>query len=147
SSGWAPSARAAGSRVYEDFAFSSYDRAMKGAIRTIIRQHKPVGLAAWRGRHAQMLTGYDGLVGDPFQVDATGAYTNAFSVAALYLSDPLIDSAAVNRRFAYSTLATTTNTTFRFQPYYETDSPYDDPYSAGTTPARDEWYGRWVIVA
>ena len=28
----------------------------------------------------------------------------------------------------------------------ETDSPYDDPYTSGIKPARDEWYGKWVTV-
>jgi hypothetical protein len=113
----------------------------------MIRYRKPVGIAAWRGTHAHMLTGYDGLIGDPFARDAAGRYTNTFSVAAVYLTDPLKASAVVNRRVAYSTLATTTNTRIRFQPYYEYDSPYDDGYTAGWIRARDEWYGRWVIVA
>jgi hypothetical protein len=145
--GWGAAALYASGRIYEDYAYSSYARAIKAAVRSIIRFHKPVGIAAWRGRHAQMITGYDGLVGDPFQIDANGVYTNTFSIAAVYLTDPLAADAAVNRRFTYTTLATTTNTRFRFQPYYETDSPYDDVYTTGWVRARDEWYGRWVIVA
>jgi hypothetical protein len=134
-------------RVYEDYAFGTYARAMKAAVRAMIRYRKPVGLAAWRGTHAHMITGYEGLVGDPFAVDAAGNYLNDFTITALFLSDPLEESAVVNKRVLYSTLGSTTNARIRFQAYYETDSPYDDAYTAGVVRARDEWYGRWVIVA
>lgn len=145
--GWGTAYMTTSNRVYEDYAYTSYERAIKAAVRAMIRYRKPVGIAAWRGTHAQMLTGYDGLSGYPFTVDANGRYTNDFSVTALYLTDPLRSSSTVNRRISYAGLGTTTNTRIRFQPYYETDSPYDDPYTAGTVRARDEWYGRWVIVA
>jgi hypothetical protein len=145
--GWGSAALWGTSKVYEDYSFSAYSRAVKAAVRAMIRYRKPVGIVAWRGRHAQMLTGYDGILGDPFAVDAAGKYTNTFSVAALDLSDPLYASATVNRRITYVTLGSTTDTRIRFQPYYETDSPYDDPYTAGWVRARDEWYGRWVIIA
>lgn len=145
--GWGSAYLGASARIYEDYAFSSYARAMKAAVRTIIRYHKPVGIAAWRGTHAHMITGYDGIVGDPFAVDAAGNYLNDFTIAAVYLTDPLASSAVVNKRITYSTLGSTTNTRIRFQPYYETDSPYDDAYTAGWVRARDEWYGRWVIIA
>ena len=137
----------ASTRIYEDYAFSTYARAMKAAVRAMIRYHKPVGIAAWRGTHAHMLTGYDGIVGDPFAVDAAGNYLNDFTITAVYLTDPLQASAVVNKRVLYSTLGSTTNTRIRFQAYYETDSPYDDAYTSGTVAARDEWYGRWVIIA
>jgi hypothetical protein len=134
-------------RVYEDYAFSSYERAVKSAVRAMIRYRKPVGIAAWRGTHAHMLTGYEGLVGDPFAVDAAGKYTNAFTITALFLTDPLESSAVVNKRTLYTTLESTSNTRIRYQPYYETDSPYDDAYTSGVVQARDEWYGRWVTIA
>jgi len=145
--GWGSAYLGTSTRVYEDYAFSSYERAVKAAVRTMIRHRKPVGIAARRGTHAHMLTGYDGLVGDPFAVDAAGKYTNAFTISAVFLTDPLQSSAVVNKRILYTTLGSTTNTRIRFQPYYETDSPYDDAYTAGVVRARDEWYGRWVIVA
>jgi hypothetical protein len=144
--GWGSTALLAGNRVYDDLAFTSYDRAIKAAVRAMIRYRKPVGVAAWSGRHAQMLTGYDGLTGDPFAVDSEGRYTNAFSISALYLTDPLQESAWVNRRIGYSTMATTTNTRVRFAPYLETDSPFDDVYTPGVRRARDEWYARWVVI-
>jgi hypothetical protein len=145
--GWGSSYLSSANRVYDDYSFTSYERAIKAAVRAMIRYRKPVGIAAWRGTHAHMLTGYDGLSGYPFAVDSAGRYTNDFSVAGLFLTDPLKASATVNRRVTYAGLKNTTNTRLRFQPYYETDSPYDDQYTAGTVRARDEWYGRWVIVA
>ena len=93
-----------------------------------------------------MITGYDGLAGNPFAKDAKGNYTNDFSVAALYLTDPLSSQGIVNARLAYATLKSSSNPKVRFSPYLETDSPYDDPYTSGIKPARDEWYGKWVQV-
>jgi hypothetical protein len=143
--GWGSGALGAG-RVYDDRAYGTYDEAIKTAVRALIQYRKPVGIVAWAGRHAQMLTGYDGLVGDPSAKSADGRYTNAFTISALYLSDPLSSQAIVNKRIAYGELKTSSNLKLRFRPYLETDSPYDDPYTAGTIPARDEWYGKFVIV-
>ncbi len=145
--GWGSAYLGESARIYEDYAFGTYARAMKAAVRSMIRYRKPVGIAAWRGTHAHMLTGYEGLVGDPFAVDAAGNYLNDFTITAVFLTDPLQASAVVNKRILYTTLGSTTNNRIRFQPYYETDSPYDDAYTAGWVRARDEWYGRWVIVA
>jgi hypothetical protein len=145
--GWGADFLGQTSRVYEDYAYSSYERAVKAAVRAVIRYRKPVGISAWHGKHAQMITGYDGLSGDAFAVDATGRYTNDFSVATIYLSDPLRASATVNKRISYTMLGSTTNSRLRFQTYTETDSPYDDVYTSGWVRARSEWYGRWVIVA
>jgi hypothetical protein len=144
--GWGSARLGETSRVYDDRAHTSFDRAVKSAVRALIRFRKPVGIAAWSGRHAQMITGYDGLVGNPFAKDATGAYTNDFTIAAVYLTDPLRSQAMVNARITYSALKSSPNAKLRFTPYLETDSPYDDPYTSGTKPAKDEWYGKWVTV-
>ena len=144
--GWGSGALAASSRVYDDRSFGTFDGAIKGAIRAMIRFRRPVGIAAWAGRHAQMITGYDGLVGNPFAKDADGRYTNAFSVTAVFLTDPLRSQGLVDARIPYGTLKSSPNPKLRFTPYLETDSPYDDPYTAGTVPARDEWYGRFVTI-
>jgi hypothetical protein len=145
--GWGSVALGASSRVYDDQAYATYDQAIKAAVRALIRFRKPVGIAAWAGRHAQMITGYDGLVGNPFERDAAGRFTDAFSVAAVSLSDPLSSQALVNKRITYGELKSSANLKLRFRPYLETDSPYDDPYTPGTIAARDEWYGKFVIVA
>lgn len=144
--GWGVGALLAGSRVYDDFAYGSFDLAMKVAVRAMILTGKPVGLLGWRGTHAQMVTGYYGLVGDPFARDAAGRYRNAFSVAGFYMTDPLRRSKLVNRAVRWSTLRSTSNYRIRFQRYYETDSRYDDPYTPGYRRSRDEWYRRFVVI-
>ena len=145
--GWGTSALWAGKRYYDDYSYMLYDSAVKAAVRAIIRYRKPVGILAWAGKHAQMLTGYFGLSGDPFAKDANGRYTNKFTVSGFYLSDPLKSQARVNSKVYYTTLKSSTNMKLRFQPYYETDSPYDDPYTSGVRASKDEWYGKFVIIA
>jgi len=144
--GWGAEALVAGARVYDDFAYTSYDGAMKAAVRALILTGKPVGLLGWRGAHAQMITGYYGLVGNPFAKDDAGRYRNAFSVAGFYMTDPLRRSRVVNRTIRYTTLRSTSNYRIRFQRYYETDSRYDDPYTPGYRRSRDEWYRRFVVI-
>jgi hypothetical protein len=144
--GWGAARLWAGSRVYEDVAYLTYADAMHDAVRALAATGKPVGLLGWRGTHAQMITGYYGLVGDPFAVDATGRHLNAFSVAGFYMTDPLRASNFVNRRISYTTLRTTTTYRFRFQRFYETDSRSDDPYTRGYRVSRSEWYGHYVLV-
>jgi hypothetical protein len=145
--GWGSGTLRAGYRVYEDVTFSTYDGAVKRAVRAMLQTRKPVALLAWAGKHVQMMVGYYGLLGDPFAKDSLGRYTNAFTVGGFYLADPLKSQAFVNRPISYDSLKNNTNLKFRFRPYLETDSPYDDAYTPGIKPARDEWYGRWVIVA
>jgi len=144
--GWGAGALIAGARVYDDFSYSSYSSAMKAAVRALVATGKPVGMLGWRGAHAQMITGYYGLVGNPFAKDATGRYTNTFTVGGFYLSDPLRRSSAVNRPISYTGLAHTLTYKWRFQRYYETDSKYDDPYTPGYRVSRTEWYSRFVLI-
>ena len=144
--GWGPATMLAGSRVYDDFSYNSFDTAVKDAVRALAATRKPVGVLGWRGAHAQMITGYYGLVGDPFAKDVRGRYLNTFKVGGFYLTDPLRRSAAVNRPIATYWLRNTANYRIRFQRYYETDSRYDDPYTPGYRISRDEWYGRFVLV-
>jgi hypothetical protein len=144
--GWGPTTLVAGARVYDDFSYTSFDGAMKSAVRALASTRKPVGLLARRGAHAQMITGYYGLVGNPFAKDATGRFTNAFSVAGFYFTDPLRGSKAVNRGMSYTALRRTLTLRWRFQPYRQTDSRYDDPYTPGYRVSRAEWYGRFVLV-
>ena len=144
--GWGPATLLAGARVYDDFAYSSYAGAMKAAVRALLATRKPVGVLGRRGEHAQMITGYYGLIGNPFARDATGAYTNSFTVGGFYLSDPLRSSNAVNRAISYSNFARTLTLRWRFQRYYETDSRYDDPYTPGYRVSKTEWYSRFVVI-
>lgn len=144
--GWGSAALEAGSRIYDDFSFTSYSSAMKAAVRAMISTNKPVAMLAWAGRHAVMITGYDGLSGDPFAKDVAGRYTNTFTVAGFYLSDPLRQDHRRNVRVSYSRLAGSSDASLRFRRYRETDSPYDDRYTAGTRASRTEWYGKWVLI-
>jgi hypothetical protein len=145
--GWGRAALLHGSKVYEDLSFGVYDNAVKASVRAIIAHRKPVGILAWAGKHAQMIVGYYGLSGDPFAKDAAGKFTNKFTVAGFYLADPLRSQRMVNVKISYAALKSSTNLKLRFRPYLETDSPYDDPYTPGIRAAKDEWYGRFVIVA
>jgi hypothetical protein len=144
--GWGPAALSGGAKIYDDRSYASYDYAMKAAVRALAATRKPVGLLGWRGAHAQMITGYYGLVGDPFAKDALGKYTNKFTVGGFYMTDPLARSKAVNLRLSWLQLKTTTVYRWRFQRYYETDSLLDDPYTAGVRQAKGEWYGKFVII-
>ena len=144
--GWGPETLIAGARVYDDFSYSSYSSAMKAAVRALVATAKPVGMLGWRGAHAQMITGYYGLVGNPFAQDETGTYTNTFTVGGFYLSDPLRRSSAVNRTISYTGLARTLTYKWRFQRYYETDSKYDDKYTPGYRVSKTEWYSRFVLI-
>ena len=144
--GWGAGTMASGSRVYDDVSYSSFDRAMKDAVRAMVTTRKPVGLLGWRGAHAQMVTGYYGLIGNPFAKDAAGRYLDTFSVAGVYLTDPLRSSKAVNRPRSYTALRTSLVYRWRFQRYYENDSKLDDPYTPGVRASRLEWYGRFVLV-
>lgn len=144
--GWGADTLQAGSRVYDDRSYRRYGRAMKAAVRALVSTGKPVGLVSWRGRHAQMITGYYGLKGDPFARDEAGKYANDFSVRGFYLSDPLRKSKAVDRTISYHALRYTTTYKWRFQRYYERDSKLDDPYTPGYRKSRDEWYGRFVLI-
>jgi hypothetical protein len=144
--GWGATALPAGSRVYDDFSYTSYDSAMKATVRALMSTGKPVGILARRGAHAQMITGFYGLIGDPFEKNATGAYLNTFTVSGFYLTDPLRSANAVNKPISYLALARTPTYKWRFQRYYETDSRYDDPYTPGYRASKMEWYSRWVVI-
>jgi hypothetical protein len=115
-------------------------------VRALIRTGKPVGVLAWAGRHAQTITGYYGLVGDPFAKDSSGTYTNTFTIGGIYLSDPLQSDGFVNEKVSYVRFRDSTNSHLRFVKYAEADSPYDDPYTTGTVRSTDEWLGKYVLV-
>jgi hypothetical protein len=145
--GWGAAALTHGRKVYEDYSFSTYDAAVKAIVRQMAYYRKPVGALAWAGKHAHMVVGYYGLKGNPFEKDANGAWTNRFTIAGFYLADPLRSQNLVNKAVSYGTWKSSSNLKLRFQPYRETDSPYDDPYTPGTRAAKSEWFGRWVIIA
>lgn len=143
--GWGPQAVIdPDKRVYEVKAYGSFDGALRAAARAIAKYHKPVGILAWGGRHAQVLSGYSVTGENP-------ATSSDFVVNGFWISDPLRSDRIANQFITRAALLTG-GPTYRFRPYNQIDSPYDDPYTPGNQPSatrsRDSaWYGRWVIVA
>ena len=132
-------------RVYDDREYRTFGGAVRAAVKSIARYSMPVGILGWAGGHAQVMTGYVVTGADP-------RVSDAFTVQAVYLTDPLRQNRTVNRRISLKALRSGPLRT-RFQAYRETDSPFDDPWTAGTlrssvAPARgpSEWYHRWVII-
>jgi len=144
--GWGAGAMASGQQKYDDRAYATFDGAINDAIRALIQTRRPVGMLAIAGTHADMLTGYWGLRGDPMARDASGRYTDAFTVGGLYLSDPFHDDRIVNMKVTYSRLETASNLLIRFQPYLETDSALDDQYASGILSSSSEWYRKFVLI-
>jgi hypothetical protein len=124
--------------VYRDEAFDSFDAAVRSTVTAIALYRKPVGILAWAGDHAQIVTGYR-VTGDDPRTGMTD-----FSVVGVYLTDPLRSDGF---RDHYVSLATWKSgaETIRFTPYLMTNSPYADPIDGHQGNA--EWDGRWVIIA
>jgi hypothetical protein len=144
--GWGDGTLAAGNRVYEDMSFGSFAAAVRTAVRQIILTNKGVVVIGWAGRHAQMMTGYYGLVGDPFAKNPDGSWANTFTIGGIYFSDPLRSDHMVNVRISWNSFRQSPNLLLRFRTYRETDSPYDDPYTPGKVVSRLQWYGHYVLV-
>jgi hypothetical protein len=144
--GWGNAAMtSAANMVYDDRPFTTFDAALREAVKGIARFGKPVGIVSWAGRHAQVMTGYVAEGENP-------ATSDAFVVRAVYLSDPLRSDGYVNIRIATAQFRSG-NLHYRFQAYRQRDSRYDDIYTAGWRRSAvspvvgpSEWYRRWVIV-
>lgn len=131
--------------VYKVEAFDSYDLALKATVMAIARYNKPVGILAWQGKHAQIITGYEVLGQNP-------AVSSDFTVEYIDVTDPLEEDGLRNARISnygfqngYGTLEDPVKN--RFPPFYIYSSPNDDPYTPGTTSSNDGWVNKWVIVA
>ncbi len=144
--GWGDAALTAGNRVYEDMAFAYEPTAIRTAVRQMILTHKPVGVLGWAGTHAQMITGYYGLTGDPFARNANGAWANRFTVAGIYFSDPLRSDRRVNVRVSLTAFRTSLDRRLRFVTFQQWDSRGDDRYTPGYAMSRSEWLGRFVLL-
>jgi hypothetical protein len=123
--------------VYRDSAYTSFDAAAKAAVSALARYHKPVGILALSGQHAQFITGYDVTGDDP----STGSMN--FRIVGVDLTDPW---RAAGHRDTWITYADWRSGAIwvRFTPYRETDSPYRDPIDNAV--GYDQWYGKWVII-
>ncbi len=128
----------ADSMTYAVYSSISYSATVKAAIMAMARYHKPVGLLAWAGGHAQVLNGYVVYGQDP-------AKSSAFTVKSVYITDPLKRDALRNKRISYWNFLHGP-LKYKLRKYRQTDSPLDDPYTEGFLAADDAWSGRYVIV-
>jgi len=145
--GWGESAMSDPSRMpYVDRSYATFDGALRAAVKAIARRRMPVGILAWAGHHAQVMTGY-------VVTGANPRFSNRFTIRYVYLSDPLRGDLIVNRKLSYEALRRG-SLTYRFRRFLEQDSTGDDGFVAGIVPGSispalgaSEWFGRWVIVA
>jgi hypothetical protein len=123
--------------VYRDVSYTSFDAAAKGAVSALAMYHKPVGILAVAGQHAEYITGYQVTGDDP----RTGSMN--FTVVGVDLTDPL---AYNGHRDTWVTLEDwrSGSTWIKFAAYLETDSPYIDPVDGQI--GYNEWYGKWVTI-
>jgi putative cell wall-binding protein len=126
------------SGVYQDLAFDGFDAAVRQAIASAAQYGKPTGLLMVNGAHAVVLHGWDVTGDDP----RTGSLN--FTVAGVYLTDPWQPNGHRNYFVSNASLAAGSKWV-RFGVYLETDSIFLDPIDGRI--GRDEWYGRYVIVA
>ncbi len=124
--------------VFKDETFTTFDAAAKATVRAVALYRKPVGILAWAGQHAQVVSDYKVQGEDP----RTGS-TN-FTILGVYITDPLRSDGYRN---LYVPLASWRSgiSHIRFVTYQMTNSPYVDPLDGHQGNA--EWDGRWVIVA
>jgi PKD domain-containing protein len=125
--------------TYQVFTYTSYTTAVKRAVMALARYHKPVGILAWAGGHAQVLNGYSVFGQNPKN-------SGDFTVKYVYLTDPLKRDGLRNSRISFTNLIHGP-LKYRLRKYTQRDSPYDDPYTPGLLAAHKGWYGRYVIVA
>jgi PKD domain-containing protein len=125
--------------TYQVFTYTSYTTAVKNAVMALARYHKPVGILAWAGGHAQVLNGYSVFGQNPKN-------SGDFTVKYVYLTDPLKRDGLRNARISFTNLIHGP-LKYRLRKYVQRDSPYDDPYTPGLLAAHKGWYGRYVIVA
>lgn len=145
--GWGDTVmRDPGRRVYEDLAFGSFDDTVRAAVRAIARFDMPVGILAWAGGHAQVMTGYEVVGEDP-------ALSDDFTVTAVWISDPLKRQRLVNTRVTLEELRSG-DPRVRLRRYREFDSPLDDPFtpawrrsSVRPSVGPSEWYDQFILVA
>ena len=124
--------------VYVDASYSSFDAAARAAVSALARTHKPVGILALSGGHAQFITGCKVQGADP------GTGSTSFSVLGVYLTDPYQAAGHRNTWITYAQWHAG-GTWVRFSQYRQTDSPYRDPIDGHI--GKSEWLGKWVIIA
>jgi hypothetical protein len=124
--------------VYRDIPLRSLDAAAHATVSAIALYRKPVGILAWQGRHAQLVTGYRVEGEDP----RTGS-TN-FKVIGVYVTDPLAKYGYRDLFVSYAGWKSG-RYSLRFMPFVVTHSTRVDPIDG--VRGEDEWDDRWVIIA
>jgi len=124
--------------TYQVYASTSYGATVKAAVVAMARYHRPVGILAWAGGHAQVLNGYVVYGQDP-------AVSTDFTVQYVDITDPLKRDLLRNKKISYANLIHGP-LKYRLRKYRQTDSPRDDPYTPGFLAADDAWYGQYVLV-
>ena len=124
--------------VYKDFAYTTFDQAIKATVRDIALTNEPVGILSEYGSHVQMATGYSVTGADP----RTGSLD--FSVNGVYLTDPLRERRFADRYVPYREWKTG-QPLVRFYPFLQVDSVIRDPIDGQI--GRQEWWKKFVIVA
>ena len=122
--------------VYRDSAYATFDAAARAVVTSLSRSHRPVGILARSGGHAQVVTGFVTAGRDPRVGDD-------FTILGVYVTDPL-RLAALRDTWVSLEDWRSGATTVRFAPYLQADSPYRDGIDGAVGTA--EWYGKWVIV-
>jgi hypothetical protein len=122
--------------VYRDASFKSFTDAAWSVVVAIARTHKPVGILAWSGSHAQFVTGYKVTGADP-------RVSDNFTIDAVYLTDPLAGDGIRNKQVSYATWRSGPGIV-RFGECWQRESPARDPID-GQIGDRD-WWGKFVII-
>jgi hypothetical protein len=121
--------------VYRDAAINTFEDAAWRVVVAIARTHKPVGILAWSGSHAQFVTGYQVTGSDP-------RVSDNFTVVAVYITDPWEPDWVRNHLIPYSVWRNGP-ATVRFAPYWQTDYTGRDPIDGQI--GYKEWRGKYVI--
>jgi hypothetical protein len=123
--------------VYSDAAYGSFGDATKAAVLALAQTHKPVGILAEYGAHAEFITGYKVTGADP----ATGSLD--FTIVGVYLTDPWRSDGHRDAWISYSRWQTGL-LRVRFGPYEQVDSHRRDKLDGRV--GEKEWLNKWVIV-
>jgi hypothetical protein len=124
--------------VYADRSYRTFDAASKAAVMYLARTNKPVGISGLHGTHAQFMTGYKVIGGNP-------AVTSAFTIVGVYITDPYRSYGHVNTFVLLRTWHYDAASLLRFGARTVPNSSGRDPidHMIGNT----EWIQRWVIIA
>ncbi len=122
--------------VYRDASYRTFQDAAWATVVAIARTHKPVGILAWYGSHAQFVTGYKVTGADP-------RVSDNFTIDAIYLTDPLAGDGIRNKSVSYAMWRSGPGIV-RFGEYWQSESPARDPID-GQIGDR-EWWGKFVTI-